>query len=130
VRILIPVLILSLAGCSKNIQTKEAVRQGVVNYISKRSDLTMSSMDVEVTNVTFKANEAEAMVSFKPKGADASMGMSMRYTLEQKGNEWVVKGRADSGGMGGHGATAPAPQSNLPPDHPPMGSGMPPGAKK
>ena len=89
----------------------------------------MSSMDVEITNVAFKGKEAEATVSFKPKGADASMGMSMRYTLEQKGNEWVVKGR-EGGGMGGHGATKPAPNPNLPPDHPPLGSGMPPGAKK
>ena len=102
----------------------------MVNYISKRNDLTMSSMDVDVTNVTFNGKEAQALVSFKPKGAEASMGMSMRYTLEQKGNEWVVKGRADSGGMGAHGGAMPSPQSNLPPDHPPMGSGMPPGAKK
>jgi hypothetical protein len=123
---------LFLAGCSKNIQTKEAVREGMLKYLSTRSGLSVSGMDIDITSVSFKGNEAEAMVSFKPKGGNAAAGMQMNYTLEKKGNEWVVKGKADSASQ--HGAAAmpggAPPKSDLPPDHPPMGPGTMPGAKK
>lgn len=120
-----------LAGCQKNIQTNEAVRDGVIKHLSQNQNLSIGSMDVEVASVTFKDNEAEAAISFKPKGGDPSAGMTMRYTLERKGNEWVVKKKADSGM--GHGAApaSGAPQgTGLPPDHPPMGSAAAPGSKK
>lgn len=112
-----------LAGCSKNIQTNEAVRAGVIKHLSQNSGLNLAQMEIEVTSVTFRDNEADAVVGFKPKGAAAASGMSMRYTLERRGNEWVVKKKADSGM--GHGMmpppdSAPAGQGQLPPDHPPV----------
>jgi hypothetical protein len=120
-----------LVGCSKNIQTNEAVRQGVLNHLSKNTGLNVGSMDIEVTSVTFRDNECDAVVGFKPKGGAGGSGMSMRYTLERKGSEWVVKKKADSGmghgsampgmampGMTQPGASAPA----MPADHPPMGA--------
>lgn len=122
--------VLCLAGCQKNIQTNEAVREGVIKHLSQNSNLSLGSMDVQIASVTFKDNQAEATVSFKPKGGDASSGMSMRYSLEKKGSEWVVKKKADSGM--GHGTTPGAtPQgTGMPMDHPPMGSGAAPDAKK
>lgn len=126
-----------MAGCSKNIQTNDAVKSAVVKHLTQNSGLNLSAMDIEVTAVTFKDNEAEATVGFKPKGGGAASGMSMRYTLEKKGSEWVVKKKADSGmghGMsmpGGmpsdatHGGAAPggaaAPAGAMPADHPPVG---------
>jgi hypothetical protein len=114
----------SLAGCSKNIQTNEAVRQGIIKHLSQNSGLNLASMDIEVTSVTFRDNEADAVVGFRPKGGGAMSGMSMRYTLERKGNEWVVRKKMDSGM--GHGLMPPEPapkQDNggLPPGHPPVG---------
>ncbi|MCS7043965.1 MAG: hypothetical protein NZR01_14360 [Bryobacteraceae bacterium] len=114
-----------VAGCSKNIQTNEAVRQGVIKHLSQNSGLNLASMDIEVTSVTFRDNEADAVVGFRPKGGGAMSGMSMRYTLERKGNEWVVKKKMDSGM--GHGMMPPsadAPkqgEGGLPPGHPPVG---------
>jgi hypothetical protein len=123
-----------LVGCSKNIQTNEAVRQGVLNHLSKNTGLNVGSMDIEVTSVTFRDNEADAVVGFKPKGGTGS-GMSMRYTLERKDSTWVVKKKADSGmghGMGAPGMTMPgtmpgmtppgAGKPAMPADHPPMGA--------
>jgi major membrane immunogen (membrane-anchored lipoprotein) len=117
--LLVPVLaaVFCLSACQKNIQTNEAVRDGVIKHLTQNKNLAISSMDVDVASVTFKDNEAEAAISFKPKGGDASSAMTMRYTLEKKGGEWVVKKKADSGM--GHGAV----DSGMPTDHPPMGSG-------
>jgi hypothetical protein len=100
-----------LAGCQKDIQTKDAVRQGVMTYLTQNKNLSVNSMDIEVTQVTFRDKEADAVVMFKPKGGDAASGMSMRYTLERQGSAWVVKKKADSGA---HGATAPMGSGSMP----------------
>jgi hypothetical protein len=86
-----------LAGCGQNIDSKEAVRQGVVNYLATRPDFL--AMDVSVTSVAFRQDEATASVHFQAKGnSNPAAGMNMQYVLERKGNEWVVRGRAGSGG--------------------------------
>jgi hypothetical protein len=122
-------------ACSRNINNKEAVRQGIMDYLNKRSaqtGLDMKLMNVDVTSVQFRNNEARALVSFVPKDSPRG-GMSMNYTLERSGNHWVVKGRAESG-MSPHaaqgtppstGSIAPIPPGQpqaLPPGHPPVGS--------
>lgn len=123
---------LSLGACSRSSQNKDAVRQGVMDYLSGRSDLNVASMDVNVTSVQFNGDKAEATVSFAPKSAPASQGMTMRYQLEQKGSNWVVVGKQDSGHSGSvppgspnpHGAGA-APSSPIPSpeDLPPANGG-------
>jgi len=129
-RLIVVITALGLAtilgsGCKRNIQNTEEVRKGVLAYFSKRSDLL--SMDVSVTNVVYHDNEATATVHLQAKGTSApGSGMEMRYVLERKGNEWVVKGRA---GGDTHGAGMGAPQQQeggsigampqtLPPGHP------------
>lgn len=116
-----------LVSCGHNINTKEAVRQGVIDHLGARKglDLDLSSMDVDVTSVTFRSNEADAMVSFKPRGAAGAGGMQMKYTLERDGSRWKVKNKAESG-ANPHGA-APGPQ--MPPDHPPVPTPKPGSAK-
>jgi hypothetical protein len=129
----LPYLVLALlfAGCGKNIDNNDAVRQGVVDYLNKRTKetgLDMNLMNVEVTSVTFSKNEARAMVSFKPKGSDAPGGMSMGYTLERQGDKWVVRGRQESG-LNPHGGEAmPLPGGapvEMPRDHPPVEGAKP-----
>ena len=58
----------------------------------------MSSMNVEVSSVSFKQGEAEATVAFSAKGSSGGGAMTMNYQLEPKGKEWVVKSRRDTGG--------------------------------
>ena len=101
-------LFLALSACNRGIQNKDAVRQGVVDYLANRPNLSMRGKSVDVTNVTFKDDKAEAQVTFSPKGGPAGAGMTMRYTLEQKDKKWVVVGKADSG-QSPHGAGAAAP---------------------
>jgi hypothetical protein len=140
--------VLFLAGCQKDIQTKDAVRQGIITYLTQNKNLSVNSMDIDVTQVTFRDKEADAVVMFKPKGGDASSGMSMRYTLERQGSLWVVKKKADSGPHGaaaskalegaggamGAGGSMPMPSGSmpmpsasgtLPAGHPPTGAAKP-----
>ncbi len=118
-----------VCGCARDINNKEAVRKGVVDYLTKRkgqTGLDMQLMNVDVSNVTFQKNEAAATISFQPK-TGGMQGMSMNYVLERKGNEWVVEGRKESG-VNPHGAQGMPeampvdPSGALPPGHPPTGA--------
>jgi hypothetical protein len=132
-----------LSGCKKDIQNNDAVKQGVMNYLSKRPDLL--TMDVSVTSVAYRKDDATALVHFQAKGASsAATGMDMQYVLERKNNEWVVKGRAGNsphgtestglpqgvppspnggGSIGAMPNTRP-PSGALPPGHPPIKPGQ------
>ena len=109
-----------LAGCNRASQSKEAIRESVINYVSGK--VNVGSMDVDVTSIAFKGNEADATVTFRAKGADPSSGLQMRYTLEQKSGKWVVKEKAQASGSP-HGAPANPGGGALPPGHPPMDPG-------
>lgn len=130
--------IVLLAGCKKDIQNQDAVRQGVMAYLSKRSDLL--AMDVTVNSVAFHGDEATADVHFQAKGnSSPAAGMSMQYVLERKDGQWVVKGRtganaahgesgAPPGGAAGQGS-GPGPLDGMPHTGLPSGSAgtLPPG---
>lgn len=108
-------------GCNRASQSKEAIRESVINYVSGK--VNVGSMDVDVTSIAFKGNEADATVSFRPKGSGPGSGLQMRYTLEQKSGKWVVKDKAQSGGSP-HGAPMnPERGGELPSGHPGLGSG-------
>lgn len=127
--ILLALALLGLAACSKNIQNNDAIRKGVIDHLSKNSSLSLDQMEIVVQSVTFRDNEADATIAFKPKNMPADAGMAMRYTLERKGNEWVVKAKADSGGA--HATMPPATEGmQMPPGHPPTGSGAAPAPAK
>lgn len=113
-----PILLaaLCLAGCSKNIDTPEAVKEGVLKDIAKKVDV--GAMDVSVDSVSFREKEADAKVSFKPKGAPVSQSIVMTYALERQGDEWHIKSR----NMQAHEQQQPG-KTTLPPGHPTAGSG-------
>lgn len=98
-----------------------------MDYLESRPDLDLAAIQVDVTSVSFRQNEADATVAFRPKGGAPGSGMEMRYTLERKDGRWVVKGKGQAPPGGApHGAAppqeAPKPaQSGLPPEHPPLG---------
>jgi hypothetical protein len=131
------VAIAFLSGCKKDIENQDAVRQGVMNYLSKRADLL--AMDVHITSVDFNKDEATATVRFQAKGNSApGASLTMQYVLERKSDQWVVKGRA--GSSAAHGATPPGemqqggagsmgamPGTALPPAGGANGGALPPG---
>lgn len=121
-------LALVLGGCNRGLENKEAVRQAILDHLSKRGTVNLNSMQVNVVSVSFRQNEADATVSFRPKGSQGGPGMTMNYTLEKQGNQWAVKGRADSAGSP-HGAGGQMP-GGMPSGHPPVGGAPPPETKK
>lgn len=124
---------LLFSGCKKNIQNNDAVKQGIMTYLAKRSDLL--AMDVNVQSVAFHQDEATATVRFQAKNnTSPNAGMTMEYVLERKGTQWVVKGRAGGtgdnphtglpqGAPGAAGSGMGAMPQTLPPGHPSVGSG-------
>jgi hypothetical protein len=122
------VLFVALSACNRGNQSKDAIRQGVMEYLSGKTSslaLNMAAMDVVVTNVTFNGNQAEASVSITPKNTPGG-GMNVNYHMEQDGTKWVVKGRKDAGGTP-HGGGA-APSGAMPGGESPHGGGAMPGA--
>jgi len=135
------VVVCASTGCNRASQSQEAIRQGVIEYVS--SKVNVGAMDVNVVSIDFKGKEADALVEFKAKGSQANSGLQMRYTLEQQSGKWVVKDKAQAGGSphgapgaGGSPHSAPggspdgAPggalgsgSGELPPGHPPLDSG-------
>jgi hypothetical protein len=133
--LLLAVLLAGLGtiACNRATESKEAVREGLMEHLTKNTGLDMKAMDVDVADVKFQGNQATAVVSFKPKSSPDA-GMSMPYTLERRGAKWVVQ-KAGSGG--GHGAGMPpategpapgAAPGELPSGHPPVGGGAGAGA--
>lgn len=111
---------LFLAGCAKKNDTPEAIRQGVIRDLSDSKKFDMSKMDVIVDSVSFRDKEADATVTFAPKGGTAADGMSMQYTMERHSDgQWYIKSRAAADNGAAHGASG----STLPAGHPAIGAG-------
>jgi hypothetical protein len=133
VRVLASVALLScvLTGCNRASESKEAIRQSVIDYVSGKANV--GSMEVEVTSISFKGSEADATVSFRAKGSAPSSGLRMQYTLEQKSGKWVVKDKSQAGGSPHGQGMNPAQPANphgapgaggaLPQGHPPLEGG-------
>lgn len=130
-----------LAACSKDINNGDAVKQGVLDYLQQRktqTGLDMTLMQIDVVSVAFEKDKAKAVVMFRPKNMADAAGMQMAYTLDRKGNKWVVEGHGESdGGSNPHGGGAmqgmPGAPQGMPPGHPgvgamPGGEGAAPGA--
>jgi hypothetical protein len=121
---------LFLGSCAKDIQNKQALKDGVVDYLNTRmsqTGLDVSLMDVDISSMSFERDQARATVVFRPKGSTQGGGMTMNYSFDRKGDKWVVHGRQDSStnphGAGGLPAPGAAPNpGTLPPGHPPTSS--------
>ncbi|MFN7934841.1 MAG: hypothetical protein U0R19_16045 [Bryobacteraceae bacterium] len=107
------------------------MQKALVDYLAGRSGISVESMDIEVTSVTFRGNEADAQVTFKAKGStDASNLMQMKYVLEQKDGKWTVKGRSGASEHGGpSGGSGSQAMPAMPPGHPPTSGAAPSGEK-
>jgi hypothetical protein len=104
------VLCLAAVGCHKSDkQQSDAVRDGIRQYLSSLNTLNLSAMDMNVTNVKIDGNQAQADVEYTPKSGGApGAGMKVSYSLEKRGEQWVVVKKNAKGGSIEH----PAPGAN------------------
>lgn len=124
VSLLVPLLFLAVA-CNRGNQSKEAIRQAVLDHL-KGSSVNLAAMDMDVTEVQFNGQNADATVTFKPKGATVAQGMALHYRMQQNGGRWAVVGIQDSGHAGGVAQGVPSPHgagAEPLPDNPHGGGG-------
>ncbi len=106
-------------GCApKSAQQNPAdIERAVKEYLAKKPGLSAESMQIEVRNVQFHGETADADVLFRSK-ANPEASMTMSYTLKRTGpGTWMVEGaKGSKAGQQGHpgmpapDAKAPAPQ--------------------
>ncbi len=119
------VLLIITVSCQRvDINTTEAVQSAVAAHIASRGDLSLSELDITVSNMNFQGDRCEAEVLFAPKGQGAENAMTMRYELEREGDTWKVKPKAPGAHAGAPPAEMPAPPAGespaLPAGHPPV----------
>jgi hypothetical protein len=110
--LLMPLLLIA-AACNRGNQNKEAIRQGVLDHL-KGSSLNLSAMDMDVTDIQFHGSNAEAAVTFKPKGMTVAQGMVLHYQMQEKDGRWAVVGIQDAGHGGAVAQGAPDPHGGAP----------------
>jgi hypothetical protein len=122
----------ALAACHRgsNLESEAAVKQAIDHYLSSRPNLNVQSMDMQVSGIRFRGQEAEADVVFRARH-DAQATITMKYTLRREGDSWRVTPQAAGSLETGHGMLPPGESGSgeLPSGHPPVGgqSELPPG---
>ena len=106
---------LVLSGCSKSgkVQSKDAIQEAIERHLQKQSSVLLDNMTVEVQDVKFEGDRANADVKFRSKQSpDVAVGR--QYVLRRVGGQWQVESSSSPGGMGNpHGGPMP-PQPTAP----------------
>ena len=111
-------------ACKSKTDEKEAIRAGVIKHLAALNMLNLNNMDVKVTQTTVNGNQAQAQVEIRATGGDpSSNAMQIGYSLEKRGEEWVVLKSTGMGGGMQHPDPGEAPVAGsatgaLPPGHP------------
>ena len=104
-------LLVLVGGCSKTggLQSKAAVQTAIEAHLQQRPNLMLANMTLEVQEVKFSGDTAQADVQFRSKQSP-NLVVGVRYMLRRAGDRWQVESSAPIGGMGTppHGG-APAP---------------------
>lgn len=116
------ILALVMSGCAKDrgAQSKSAVRAAIEEHLRQRPNVVWGNMTLEVQEVKFTGDMAEAEVRFRSKQSP-ELAVGVRYTLRKMGERWQVQSSSPMNGMGmnQHGGPgtrppAPAPESPAP----------------
>lgn len=91
---------LTAAGCHR-LESKRAVQSAIEEHLKQRPGLALENMTMEVEDVKFSGQTAEARVKFQSRQAPQSF-VEVRYTLRQADGRWEVESSAPLGGMGSH----------------------------
>jgi hypothetical protein len=114
-------LVLGLAGSaacnrSSGVHSKAAVQEAIEEHLKQQPNVVFQNMTVEVGEVAFSGDTAEAQVKFRSKQAP-NMAVGVQYKLRRSGNGWKVESTSTTSmpGTTPHGNTAgptPSPSTN------------------
>ena len=128
--VVMSLVVLGLAGSaacqrSSGVQSKAAVQEAIEEHLKQQSNVVLHNMTVEVGEVAFLGDAAEAQVTFRSKQAP-NLAVGVEYKLRRSGKGWKVES-SSSASMGGtnphtNTATPTAPSSTNPSDIAPQPS--------
>ncbi len=110
---------LVLGGCNKfrGGQSKAAIQEAIEKHLQKQSNVLLNNMSVEVGDVKYEGDRANADVKFRSKQSP-DLAVPRQYVLRRVGDQWQVESSSSPGGMGApHGGATPA-QPTSPPAAP------------
>jgi hypothetical protein len=80
--------------------------------LASLNTLNLGAMDMNITNIKIDGNQAQADVEFTPKSGGApGAGMKISYSMEKRGEQWVVVKKNAMGGTLDHPAANANPQA-------------------
>jgi hypothetical protein len=111
--VVMSLVVLGLAGsaaCQKlsGIHSKAAVQEAIEEHLKQQPNVFFQNMTVEVGDVTFSGDTAQAQVKFRSKQAP-NLAVGMLYQLRRAGDRWQVESTSTASmpGTSPHGSTAP-----------------------
>jgi len=115
---LVVVVWAGLAACNRlsGVHSKAAVQEAIEEHLKQQPKVVFQNMTVEVGDVAFSGDTAEAHVKFRSKQAP-NLAVGVLYKLRRSGNRWNVESASTIGmtGTTPHGNTAgptPSPTTN------------------
>jgi hypothetical protein len=112
--------LLLVVGCSRTAETqpKAAIQAAIEAHLQQRQNLVLANMTLEVQDVKFAGDKAEAEVKFRSKQSP-NLSVGVRYLLRRAGDRWQVESSSPSSGMGAVAPASPAPpvEPGLKPSH-------------
>ena len=88
-RAVLAACLLGSAGCQRLTDQKAAVQEAIEEHLSRRPDLSMDQMVLEMGEVKVEGDSAEAEVVFRTT-SEPPMRMAYHYELRREGGRWQV----------------------------------------
>ncbi len=104
---LLGVTVVAAPACNR-LRSRSAVRAAIEEHLRQRPGLVMENMTMQVENVKFSGDTAEARVKFQSKELPQSF-VEIRYSLRRSGDHWEVESSSPTSMGGPHGSMNPAP---------------------
>ena len=108
----------SSTACNRlsGVHSKAAVQEGIEEHLKQQSNVALQNMTIEVGEVVFSGDTAEAQVKFRSKEAP-NLAVGVAYKLRRSGNGWKVESALTTSmaGTTPHGniaSPAPSPSTN------------------
>ena len=123
--VVMSLLVLGLTGsaaCNRVsvVHSKAAVQEAIEEHLKQQPNVVFQNMTVEVGDVAFSGDTAEAQVKFRSKQAP-ELAVGMLYKLRRAGSGWQVESTSTASmpGTTSHGNTAgPMPPASANPAEP------------